>query len=144
MNDILINFGISVSPAKLHPRRIEDVRKELKGDLLDTTLEDYASPTIDKKRIIGRGFQTDPHYLRDASLGSTNQHMFSFYAKGEDNPYVITVSDDGLVRFYNNINFKTYLNFQKEHILHRLVQIKDVHLPLSGFTINGLFEDEEQ
>jgi len=144
LKNILIKFGLSLSPCILNPKQIEEIRTEVSGDLLDTTLINFPSTTIDKKRIMGKGFQTDPEYLKDAKIGSVHQHMFDFKPVYSEVPFVVTVSGDGLIRFYNKINYDTFFYFIRNHVLDKLRRSVDTAAPLIGFFMEDLFEEEDE
>jgi len=142
LNSFLGDLGIVSVPSKLEPERIDEVRRELNGNLLDTTLGNFPSQTITKKRIWGRGYQNEPAYLRDAEIGSIRQHMFEF--KAGNLPYsVVTLSEDGLTRFYTSLTYKDFEWFLRERIFQRLRQIKKPEVPMVAYTtLDDLFESE--
>ena len=144
INKFLEDLGIIAVPSRLEPEKIDEVREELKGELLDTTLWNFPSPKIKMKRIIGRGYQNEPSYLQDAQVGSVHQHMFEF-KKGEGRPNVVNLSEDGLVRFYNSVSYKDYEFFLREHIFYRLRQIKKPEVPIIAYAIaSEIFEEEQE
>ena len=143
LNKFLEKVGLYAVQAKLDPERIDEIREELKGELFDTTLE-FAGPKIRRKRIMGRDFQDDPSYLRDASESEVHQHMFRFGPKGHSN--VITLSEDALVRFYSLTTFKEYEWFLRQHIFPYIRQIKKLPTPpISGFYApDDIFEGKNE
>jgi hypothetical protein len=107
LNKFLEDLGIVIVPSKLEPEKIDEVREELRGQLLDTTLWNFPTPRIKMKRIVGRGYQNEPTYLQDAQIGSVRQHMFE-YKRGDNPSKVLNLSEDGLVRFYTSVSYKDY------------------------------------
>lgn len=150
LNRFLEKIGLFAVPAKLDPERIDVIREELKGELLDTTLDRFPSSKIKMKRIIGRGFQDEPSYLQDASMSSVHQHMFAYrgYKGGKKSyPKVVTLSEDALVRFYCSTTYKEYEWFLRDHIFPYLRQIKKIPeaTPLIAYTVPAdIFEVEEE
>lgn len=144
LNKFLKDLGIVAVPSKLEPEKIDEIREELRGQLLDTTLWNFPTPKIKLKRIIGRGYQNEPMYLQDAQVGSVRQHMFE-YKRGDSPSKVLNLSEDGLVRFYTSISYKDYEWFLRNYLFHRLRQIKKPEVPIVGYTTaNDLFEEEER
>ncbi len=143
LNSFLEKIGLYAVPAKLDPERIDDIRKNLKGELIDTTLE-FAGPEITRKRITGKSFQNNPSYLRDASESSVHQHMFQFRNDPRSHPNVITLSEDALVRFYNLTTFLDYELFLKQNIFKYMKQAKKPSIPpITGFSApDDIFEEE--
>lgn len=146
LNSFLEKIGLFAVPSKLDPDKIDLVREDLKGQLIDTTLNQFPSPKIKMKRIIGRGYQDEPSYLQDASLGSVHQHMFEYRGRKNAPPRVITLSEDGLVRFYTAITYNDYEWFLRDHILPSLRQIKKLPIaPISAYTtLDDVFQEEEK
>jgi len=145
LSNMFYNVGIVVVPSILNPRKINEIVQEQIGDLLDTTLENFPSLTISKKRIFGRGFQEDNDYLRDSKVGSVYQHRFAYNDRLDDNPIVVSISGDGLIRFFNNISYKYFNNFMKKNVLHRLRKLDQgpFRIPLKSFILSSIEEDEE-
>ena len=145
LNNFLEKIGLYAIPAKLDPERIDEVREELKGELIDTTLV-FAGPKIRSKRIVGKDFQNDPSYLRDASESLVHQHMFQYRSGPKSHPKVITLSEDALVRFYSLTTFKEYEWFLRQHIFPYLRQIKKLPTPpITGFYApDDIFEEENE
>jgi hypothetical protein len=144
INRFLNDLGIVAVPSKLEPEKIDEVRNELRGELLDTTLRNFPTPRIKMKRIIGRGYQNEPSYLQDALVGSVHQHVFR-YKRRERLPKVVNLSEDGLVRFYTSTSYKDYEWFLRERIFHRLRQIKKPEIPMMAYTtLDDIFEEEEK
>ena len=144
INRFLNDLGIVAVPSKLEPEKIDEVRGELRGELLDTTLRNFPTPRIKMKRIIGRGYQNEPAYLQDAQIGSVHQHVFR-YKRREHLPKVINLSEDGLVRFYTSVSYKDYEWFLRERIFHRMRQIKKPEIPMMAYTTSDdIFAEEEE
>ncbi len=145
LGNMFYNAGIVVVPSILDARRIDEIYKDLTGDLLDTTLENFPSSKISKKRIFGKGFQDDVDYLRDSKAGSVYQHRFAYYEKYDDNNIVVSISGDGLLRFFNNISYKYFINFMRKYVLHRLRKLEKgpFLIPLESFILSSLEDDEE-
>lgn len=146
LNKFLEKIGLFAVPSKLDPKMIDFVREDLRGQLIDTTLDRFPTPKIKMKRIIGHGYQDEPSYLQDASVGSVHQHMFEFIEREDTPPNVVTLSEDGLVRFYNAITYKKYEWFLRDRIFPCLRQIKKLpSAPLTGYiTLDDIFEQEEK
>lgn len=139
----LKSLGLATSPSKLEHEQIEEIRKRLQGRLKYTTLGNFPSPTISKKGIWGLGFENEPSYKADAEVGSIYQNQFAFRDKNNE-PNVVTVSDDGLIRFYNNISYKEFELFLRENVVQFLRQTKMPEIPsLISYTFEDLFVDEE-
>ena len=145
LNKFLEKIGLYAVPAKLDPERINEIREELKGELIDTTLE-FAGPKIRSKRIMGKDFQDDPSYLRDASESLVHQHMFQFKSSSKGHPKVILLSEDALVRFYSLTTFKEYEWFLRQRVFPYLRQIKKLPTPpITGFySPDDIFEGENE
>lgn len=143
LREIFYRIGIVVIPAKMNPRNLDGLQKELDGSLLNTTIGDYASEKITQKLIVGKGYENDPDYLRDKEQGQVVQHRFGYTLPGDDKLWVVTISSDGLVRFYNNIDLNFYIDFVKSKILQRLekVQKRPIDIPFESFNI---FDDDEE
>ena len=150
LNRFLEKNGLFAVPAKLDPERIDAIREQLNGELLDTTLHRFPSTKIKMKRIIGRGFQNEPSYLQDASVSSVHQHRFAYRShKGQEKSVfkVVTLSEDALVRFYCSTTYKEYEWFLRDHIFPYLRQIKKIpkETPLIAYTVPAdIFEVEEE
>ena len=146
LNKFLEKIGLFAVPAILDPTKIESIRTQLKGELIDTTLDRFPSLTIRKKRIFGRGFQNEESYIRDAEISSVHQHMFEFKSGVKSSPKVIILSEDALVRFYSSITCKDYEWFLREYIFPHLRQIKKIPTtPLVALTVSDdIFEIEKE
>jgi len=143
INRFLTSLGIVAVPSTLDPEMIEEVRTELKGELIDTILTNFPTPRIKTKRITGRGYEEEPSYLQDARMGSVHQHMFNYRMMNRLNPLVINLSEDGLVRFYNSISYRNYEEFLRRYIFHRLRQVKKPDVPLVGYSLDEIFGEED-
>ena len=145
LNKFLEKIGLYAVEAKLDPERIDEIRGALKGELIDTTLV-FAGPKIHTKRIMGKDFQDDPSYLRDASESEVKQHMFQFRSGLKGSPKVITLSEDALVRFYSLTTFKDYEWFLRQRIFPYLRQGKKLpQPPITGFYApDDIFEEENE
>ena len=150
LNRFLEKIGLFAVPAKLDPEKIDSIREQLDGELIDTTLDKFPTSKIKMKRIVGRGFQDEPSYIQDASVSSVHQHMFEYRARiGEEKgkPKVITLSEDALVRFYSLTTYKDFEFFLRNHIFPYLRQIKKIPkgAPLIAYTVpDDIFEVEEE
>lgn len=149
LNRFLEKVGLFAVPSTLDPEKIDLIRSQLKGELIDTTLDSFPSKKIRMKRIVGRGFQDEPLYLQDASMSSIHQHMFEYREyKGEKSvPKVVTLSEDGLVRFYSSTTYKNYEWFLRDHIFPFLRQIKRIPeaVSLVAYTAtDDVFQVEEE
>lgn len=146
LNKFLEKIGLFAVPAILDPTKIDFIRNQLNGELIDTTLDQFPSPKIRKKRIIGRGFQDEESYIRDAEISSVHQHMFEFKSGVKNSPKVIVLSEDALVRFYSSITCKDYEWFLREHIFPHLRTIKKIPTtPLVAYTVpDDIFEIEKE
>ena len=145
LNKFLEKIGLYAVPAKLDPERIDEIREGLKGELIDTTLV-FSGLKIRSKRIMGKDFQNDPSYLRDANESLVKQHMFQFKTSPRSHPKVITLSEDALVRFYSLTTFKEYEWFLRQYIFSYLRQIKKLPTPpITGFYApDDIFEGENE
>jgi len=143
LSELLYNMGIRIIPAQIRPKDLNAIYIELMGDLLDTTIEGIASETISKKRIFGRGFQDDEIFKKDMTEGTVYQHRFTFLRKSDGNPMTVSMSGDGLIRFYNNVSYKYFISFLGKYILYRLQksEIKPLNIPITAFLTDE--EDEE-
>jgi len=146
MNKFLEKIGLFAVPAILDPDKIDIIRNQLKGELIDTTLDRFPTPKIRMKRIIGRGFQDEESYIQDARISSVHQHMFEFKSGVKSSPKVITLSEDALVRFYSSTTYKDYEWFLRDHIFPYLRQIKKVPTaPLVAYSVpDDIFQAEEE
>lgn len=150
LNRFLQKIGLYAVPSKLDPEKIDVIREGLKGELIDTTLDKFPSSKITMKRIIGKGFQDDPSYLQDVSISSVHQHMFEYREsaiEGKNEPKVVTLSEDALVRFYSSTTYKDYEWFLRYHIFPHLRQVKKIPeaVPLTPYTVaDDIFQIEEE
>ena len=150
LNRFLEKIGLFAVPAKLDPEKVDFIREQLKGELIDTTLDGFPTDKISRKRIWGKGFQDEPSYLQDASMSSVHQHMFEYrVSRGKDKgkPKVVTLSEDALVRFYSLTTYKDFEWFLRNHIFPHLRQIKKIpeRVPLVAYTVpDDIFEVEEE
>lgn len=149
LNKFLEKIGLFAVPAQLDPEKIDSIRDSLDGQLIDTTLDSFASSKIKMKRIIGRGFQDEPSYIQDARISSVHQHMFE-YIEGLGTKWskrhVVTLSEDGLVRFYSSTTYKDFEWFLRHHIFPHLRQIKKIPegAPIVAYAFpDEIFEEEE-
>lgn len=142
LNSFLEKIGLYAVPAKLDPERIDEIRGELKGELIDTTLV-FSGPKIHSKRIMGKDFQDEEGYLRDARESLVKQHMFQFKTSPKSHPKVITLSEDALVRFYSLTTFKEYEGFLRRYIFPYLRQIKKLPTPpiTAFYAPDDIFEE---
>lgn len=145
LNKFLEKIGLYSIPVELDPDRIDEIREALKGELIDTTLE-FGGPKIHRKRIMGKDFQDDPSYLRDASESSVHQHMFQFKNNPNERAKVVLLSEDVLVRFYSLTTFKEYEWFLREHVFPCLKPIRTPPAaPITGFYApDYIFEGENE
>lgn len=150
LNKFLEKVGLFAVPAQLNPEKIDSIRGVLNGQLIDTTLDSFASSKIKMKRIWGRGFQDDPSFLQDARMSSVHQHMFE-YIEGLGTEWsrrhVVTLSEDGLVRFYSSITYKDFERFLRQYIFPHLVQIKKIPegAPIVAYAFpDDIFEKEDE
>ena len=118
---------------------INEIVNEVKGKLLDTTLEKFPSEKIKKKRIIGKDYSEDEDYKKDAKKSSVYQHRF-FYEDIDPTEVVVSLSGDGLLRFFNNINYEYFINFIQNHLLFRLKQQESgpFNISLDSYTISDI------
>lgn len=150
LNKFLERIGLFAVTAQLDPEKIDLIRELLHGELIDTTLDRFPSPKIKIKRIIGRGFQDEPSYIQDASVSSVHQHMFEYIDHigiERSKRHVVTLSEDGLVRFYSSTTHKEFEWFLRNNIFPHLKQIKKIPegVPLIAFTTSDdIFEEEEE
>lgn len=148
LKKFLEKIGLFAVTAQLDPEKLESIREKLNGQLIDTTLDSFPTRKIKLKRIIGLGFQDDESYLRDASVSSVHQHMFAFidHAGTERSKrHVVTLSEDGLVRFYSSTTYKDFELFLKHHIFSHLKQIKKPPegAPIVAYaSLDDIFEEE--
>lgn len=146
LNRFIEKIGLYAVQAKLDPERIDVIREQLKGELIDTTLDRFPTPKIRMKRIVGRGFQDEPVYTQDASISSVHQHMFEFKSGDKGRPQVVTLSEDALVRFYSSTTYKDYEWFLRNQIFPFLRQIKKIPTaPIVAYTVpDDIFKAEEE
>jgi hypothetical protein len=146
LNRFLKKIGLFAVTAKLDSEKIDVVREQLKGELIDTTLDKFPTPKIRMKRIVGRGFQDEPMYTQDASISSVHQHMFEFKSGDKGRPKVVTLSEDALIRFYSSTTYKDYEWFLRNHIFPLLRQIKKVpSAPIDAYAVpSDIFKVEEE
>lgn len=142
LSEHLKQFGLATCPSKLEHDDIQEITRRLKGKLRFTIVGDFPTPEITKKAIWGMDYANDPSYKEDIESGSIYQNQFQF-RDSHNERRVITVSDDGLIRFYNNISFEALEWFIREEILPYVKQAKKPEIPsLIGFTFEDLFIDE--
>jgi len=149
-NKFLEKIGLFAVYAQLDPDKIDKIRDKLKGELIDTTLENFPTSKISKKRIMGRGFQDEEAYLRDARISSVHQHMFEYIdkrgTKGTKR-HVVTLSEDGLVRFYSSITYQDFEWFLRNEIFSHLRQTKKIPkgAPIIAYASpDDIFEEEKE
>jgi hypothetical protein len=135
LNNFLQKVGLFAVPAGIDSDKIDGIREELHGELLDTTLDSFSTPKIKMKRIIGKGFQDEASYLSDVNISSVHQHMFAYSTEPNTPRKVITLSEDALVRFYSAATYDEYEWFLRKHIFPNLKQTKQPPtVPLIGFS----------
>lgn len=137
LNNFLQKVGLFAVPAGIDSDKIDGVREELHGELLDTTLDGFSTPKIKMKRIIGKGFQDEASYLIDVNMSSIHQHMFAYNASNTPKSprKVVTISEDALVRFYSATTYDEYEWFLRRYIFPILKQIEQPPtVPLIGFS----------
>ncbi|EFW90439.1 hypothetical protein ZOD2009_19023 [Haladaptatus paucihalophilus DX253] len=109
---------LSIDPIpELDSRDIEAVADHLADELMDTTFRDYPQPSINKKRITGRGYQNEPEYEEEKRRGAVHAHMMAISKVGDGSEKVVSISDDGLVRSYSNMTLRSYLSMIRDYIL---------------------------
>jgi hypothetical protein len=142
LSENLKQFGLVTSPSKIEHEDIQEITKRLKGKLKFTIVGNFPTPEISKKAIWGYDYINQQSYKDDILLGSIYQNQFQFKDRQNESK-VITVSDDGLIRFYNNISCKDLEWFIKTEIVPFLKQTKKPQIPsLVGFTFEDLFIDD--
>jgi hypothetical protein len=146
LNRFLEKSGLYAVTAKLDPDKIDDIREQLGGILIDTTLDRFPTPKIKMKRIVGRDFQDEQAYKQDASISSVHQHMFEFKNGDKGRPKVVTLSEDALVRFYSSTTYRDYEWFLRNHIFPLLRQVKKIpSAPITAYTVpDDIFKVEEE
>jgi len=144
LNSFLEKIGLYAVPANLDPEKIEAIREQLNGELIDTTLDRFPTNKIKMKRIVGRGFQDEPSYIQDVSISSVHQHMFEYRTGIKRSPKVVTLSEDALVRLYSSMTYKEYEWFLRQYVLPYLRQIKKLPTPpITAFTVaDDIFQGE--
>ncbi len=139
----LKGLGLATSPCKIEHDDIQAITKKLKGRLKFTLIGNFPTPEITKKGIWGNNYENQQSYKDDIENGSIYQNQFQFRDRHNEEK-VITVSDDALVRFYNNISYKDLEWFMREEIIPFVKPEKKTEIPsLMGFTFEDLFVYEE-
>jgi hypothetical protein len=142
LSENLKNYGLAACPSKIDHEDIQEITKRLKGKLKFTLIGNFPTAEITKKGIWGNDFVNDPSYKEDIEVGSIYQNQFQFKDEHNENR-VITVSDDGLIRFYNNISCEELEWFIRREIVPFIKLAKKPEIPaLAGFTFEDLFVDE--
>ncbi len=103
---------------------IETIRAQLNGTLYDTLIEDYEDPHIHSIRIHGRQYENSPKYQSEKELGTirTHQMAIKFLGYDGDTRYtkIMSISRDGLIRFYSKISLSLLVFLIQTVFLSRL------------------------
>lgn len=142
LNGFMNEQGLSIDTCQIEQDKIVAVRKQLSGELLDTTLSGFQNSKIHAKRIWGEGFQEEPEYTQDADRSTIRQHKFQFkWPSDTKRESLVTVSEDALIRFWTNLTFQEYLGFLRTFIMPRLTQpLKYMEPALRAFDQSDIFE----
>jgi hypothetical protein len=124
LSEELNEMNLSAIECEIKHSGIDNIADELADELLDTTFEDYPQPSIDKKRIWGRGYGEDPEYQKEKQRGNVRGHMMSTTELADGEEKVISVSDDGLIRSYSNLTLYTYLDMIVNYIIPNISTVQ--------------------
>jgi hypothetical protein len=142
LSNHLAQFGLATSPSKIEQDDIQEITKRLKGKLKFTLVGNYPTKEITKKAIWGNDYENNPSYKEDIEAGKIYQNQFQFLDTHNEKK-VITVSEDGLIRFYNNISYEEVEFFIRRELIPFLKQVEKPQIPaLAGFTFEDLFIDD--
>jgi hypothetical protein len=143
LSENLKQFGLVTIPSKIEQEDIQEITKRLKGKLKFTLVGNYPTNEITKKAIWGNDYENNQSYKDDIEEGKIYQNQFQFVDTVRNEKKVITVSEDGLIRFYNNISYQEMEWFIRKEIVPFLKQAEKPKIPvLTGFTFEDLFTDD--
>ena len=117
--DDLRDMGFMVEEITITHDEFAVISEEIVDKLKITTVRGYTEPTIDAKKIIGDGYDEEREYKREIESGSVHGQQFST-KKVDGNDVVVQMSNDGLIRSYNNITLSSYLNMLANYVLPHL------------------------
>ena len=142
ISENLKQFGLATSPSKIEQDDILEITKRLRGKLKFTLVGNYPTSEITKRAIWGNDYENNQSYKDDIEEGKIYQNQFQF-TNTHNEKKVITVSEDGLIRFYNNISYKDLEWFIRRQIVPFLKPAEKPKIPaLAGFTFEDLFVDD--
>ena len=138
----LKEYGLATSLSKIEQEDIQEITKRLKGKLKFTLVGNYPTKEITKKAIWGNDYENNESYKEDIEKGKIYQNQFQYHDSHNEKK-VITVSEDGLIRFYNNISYEDIEYFIRKEVVPFLKQADKPQIPtLAGFTFDDLFIDD--
>jgi len=142
LSGIFKRVGLKISPTKIQPKDLTNIMNEVEGSLVISTIDNYPSSRIHAKTYYGNGFEKEEEYKNEIRKGQINQHMIRYYEQSEDEPYVVTVSTDGLVSFYNNVSYSYFSNFVLNFVVNKLEQERIEIGYVKGFIEDEIYEDD--
>jgi len=142
LSGIFKRVGLKISPTKIQPKDLTNIMYEIEGNLVISTIDNYPSTKINAKTYYGDGFQNDDDYKKEIKKGKINQHMIRYHEVGDNDPYVVTISTDGLVSFYNNVSYVYLSNFVLKYVVNKLEQERIEEGYVKGFIVDEIYEDD--
>jgi hypothetical protein len=139
LNDLLLKVGLRIAPSFLKPKKLKEIKDSLKGKLLIANLEDYPYIDLNRKVYIGNGFDNRKEFVTDTEIGKVSGQMFHFMMDGDEKDNVVTLANDGLVRFYNNVSYDYFKRFMQNYILEHLSISKIIPTALDNYILDSIF-----
>ncbi|MHC3439820.1 hypothetical protein ACYJ1Y_17445 [Natrialbaceae archaeon A-gly3] len=119
LSNTLEELGFVVDEITIDHSEFEDIAESLVDTHLMTAVEDYEDSKIEKKHIMGHGFGESEEYKREKRQGAVHGQRFGTSQLDGSNK-TIQISDDCLIRSYNNLTLSMYLSMIASHIVPSL------------------------
>jgi len=119
LSNTLEKLGFVVDEITIDHSEFEGIAESLVDTHLMTAVEDYEDSKIEKKHIMGHGFGESEEYKREKRQGAVHGQRFGTSQLDGSNK-TIQISDDCLIRSYNNLTLSMYLSMVASHIIPSL------------------------
>lgn len=129
-SDILADLDLITDDISITPSEFDSLGDSLIDEHRMTSVDGYTESKIDKKHIIGRGYGESEEYLREKREGSVRGQRFGT-SQLDTKSKTIQISEDCLIRSYNNITLSMYLSLITVHIIPCLEL--SIQTSLSGY-----------
>jgi hypothetical protein len=110
-------FGSSLNDILLSSQALERIQDELDAELINSIISDLPYEDLSKVELNGYGFEDTSLYEDQQKRGNVENHLLNTenLVRGEE--ITLRVSDDGLVRIRNKVEFETFTRFLRDHVL---------------------------